>query len=301
LNLVEITANNANIVKGPARNAATVWGHWKYCSLNLPDQWICYNFMDATITPTGYAVSAVSSFRGRPRQWVIEGWNGRDNWIELDNQMDVSREEAIVEFQISKPISVPVIRIRQTGPNWEENDVFQFSGFELFGTLVSNQIQGIIAHLIKDSPRSIDHHALQIPLSSSQDSDSIRNLPCADSRTAFSSQDIPNQWILYDFRFRTIDLIGYQVTMPNDCNAGRLRQWVLEGFVDMEHWTLVDERRDVEALNHPGASVSFATFPERKVRCIRLRQTGTNWSGNYQLTVAWIDFSGYITYQKPVS
>jgi hypothetical protein len=144
---------------------------------------------------------------------------------------------------------------------------------------------------------NLEFHGLRVESSSVEGRHNAKNLLEVGSVDYFCSLDSPDQWISFDFRFRRIDLSDYQVTMPNDREAGGLREWVLEGSVDGKKWTVIDVRSNVEALNHPGASVSLATFPERKARFIRLRQTGKNWKGDHRLAVAWVDFSGYVTYK----
>jgi hypothetical protein len=299
--LIDIRVSSENHAKGPAKMAVDLMSDEKYCSINLPDQWLCYDFKHATVIPTAYLVKAVTSYRGRPRQWVIEGSNGDGNWIELDNQMDVDREVAIVAFQIAKPIGVRMVRIRQTGPNWENNDVLQFCGFELFGRFVSNPIDGIIANLRKDWPTNFDYTAIGIHASSIQGDKLAKNVLFNDPTKYFCSRDSPDQWISFDFQFRRIDLIKYHLRTPNDCHVGIVREWVLEGSIDGDGWWMIDERKNVETLNHPGATMSFETCPVRKARFIRFRQTRKNWKRDHQLAIAWIDFSGHITYAERIS
>jgi hypothetical protein len=297
-NVVQVVANNPNNVKGPARNAANFNSGEKFCSANLPDQWLCYIFTDSVVCPTNYAVRAVSSLRGHPRQWVIEGSNDGTSWIELDSQFDINRKEAIVAFKIARPQAIRMIRLRQTGLNWESNDVLQLSWFELYGKLVAVPMDRIIAHLVKEHVGNLRWGSVVRATASTEKFHGFSpdNTLAPDQNNYFSSDKFPNQWISYDFHPRRINVTAYHVTTPMQSNIGHLRSWVLEGSGKEGQWVVIDERTDMMILNHPGATASFPVTSERNWKVIRLRQTGKNWSNDDQLVIASIDFSGYITY-----
>jgi hypothetical protein len=69
---------------------------------------------------------------------VVECTARGNDWIEIDrreNDQQLNVPEAIVEFDVQKVVEARMVRIRQTGLNWQGNNHFLFRGFELYGGL----------------------------------------------------------------------------------------------------------------------------------------------------------------------
>jgi hypothetical protein len=111
-------------------------------SNNSANQWLCYDFKTMTIKPTHYSIR--SYFTGNPgshnpKNWVIEGSQDGNSWIELDrrdNNNELNGGDPTRTFSISRSEEVRLIRIRQTGLNHAGYHILLFSSFEIFGCLI---------------------------------------------------------------------------------------------------------------------------------------------------------------------
>jgi hypothetical protein len=143
LNVVQVTASSRyaqNPVCDP-KNIADLEVHSNFGSLNMPNQWICYDFQDMRIRPTHYSIK--SSYDARVndanlKSWVVEVSISGSEWDIID-QRDMNNElngpNRIRSFPVSDVEECRYIRLRQTGKNHSGTDFLIFSAFEVFGTL----------------------------------------------------------------------------------------------------------------------------------------------------------------------
>jgi hypothetical protein len=116
-----------------------------FISLNSVNQWLCYDFKAMTIKPTHYSIrSYCNGGPGdyNPKNWVIEGSQDGNSWIELDrqdNNNELNGRNLTRTFSISRSEEVRMIRIRQTGLNHAGDQYLMFSSFEIFGHLIEWQ------------------------------------------------------------------------------------------------------------------------------------------------------------------
>jgi hypothetical protein len=109
-----------------------------YCSNNNSNEWIGYDLKRMKIVPRSNGVNSCHL-----KSWVIEGTNNLEEkeWIELDRQANNSSLNGSL-FDVSVPISVSqekafqYIRLRMTGPDYNNSHWLYISGFELFGVLL---------------------------------------------------------------------------------------------------------------------------------------------------------------------
>lgn len=112
-----------------------------YVSTNELDSWICYEFKEHQVTPTSYTIRARSYHDCcYPRNWVLEGSNGNDQWEMLDEKKDCdvfNKQNIVHTFKINNQQSkkFKIIRIRQTGHNSTNNYHLIINAFEIYGTL----------------------------------------------------------------------------------------------------------------------------------------------------------------------
>jgi hypothetical protein len=124
-----------------AKNVCDLEAMTGYCSLNVPNQSLCYNFKEMRVVPTHYTLR--SNWNGKPggnnpRAWVIEGSLDGVSWIELDrreNNIDLDGKDQKKTYMCNCSPTCRYIRIRQTDKNHAGKDWLILSGFEIFGTL----------------------------------------------------------------------------------------------------------------------------------------------------------------------
>ena len=102
------------------KEAANFGVDFPYQSEPKEDSWICFDFKDRSLIPTGYSLD--SHFL---KSWVIEVSNNGDSWREIDRRteferpLDLERRFKADYFKISQFCrdSFRFVRLRQTGPN----------------------------------------------------------------------------------------------------------------------------------------------------------------------------------------
>lgn len=118
-----------------------------------------------------------------------------------------------------------------------------------------------------------------------------------NSPFCFSSKNIENSWITFNFGNHRINPSHYEI-MSSDAkkNKSHLKSWVIEGSNDDAQWNIIDENKDCIHLNNAHAIYSFNISNVERIpyQFIRLRQTGTNCRGKYYLKFKKIEFYGTI-------
>ncbi|OHS93605.1 F5/8 type C domain containing protein [Tritrichomonas foetus] len=111
----------------------------------------------------------------------------------------------------------------------------------------------------------------------------------------FFTEDIPNSWILFDFKDKKVHLTHYTLrTHKYGSGTCHLKYWILEGSNNGKDWDEID-KRNTPVLNGPNR---FQTFPSTKThdkfQFIRIRQVGANFRGDNIFAIASIEFFGTI-------
>jgi hypothetical protein len=93
--------------------------------------------------------------------------------------------------------------------------------------------------------------------------------------THFHANNNGNEWICFDFNERIIEPTHYSL-----CSGWHpLKNWRLEGSLDGENWTLLDEKRDNCDVKNDKSSCTFPVLSSGRIRKIRLTQTGRTHNG----------------------
>jgi hypothetical protein len=111
----------------------------------------------------------------------------------------------------------------------------------------------------------------------------------------FSTVNLPNQWLCYDFQGARMTPFQYIIRSgPFTAGSAHPRHWVVEGSVSGTIWTVIDRRDNENALNGANLTVKFGipTQHHHQFRLIRIRQTGLNHCGNNSMTLAYFGIIG---------
>ena len=140
--VVEVTASSESLFGYDARHVVELGKHSWFQSDGESNSWICYDFKDLRVAPTGYSIR--TTLQCHLRSWVFEVSNdGRDgSWLVVDtrdNNEDLNDQRVTRNFAISAPThgSFRFVRLRQTGKNHHGCDTLELSALEVFGTLSS--------------------------------------------------------------------------------------------------------------------------------------------------------------------
>ena len=299
--VVEVTASSGDGVK----NVVELGKDWTFKSKDSPNSWICYNFKGRRVTPTSYSIRSLNS--AYPQSWVLEGSNDGHWWDIIDRRDD--NVQMTGNFAISTPPGegCGFMRLRQTGKNHDGNDVLDIASFEVFGTLThmprpivapgefpfydSYPLEGIIHHLTLEFDSDFLKTIMEVRASSQQNQAS--NLLRFDN-CSFTSDDTPNQWILYDFKERRVTLTSYSIYPGSNYP----KSWVLEVSNDDSKWEVVDRRENNHDFKVKGPvprNFAISAPQSGASRFIRLSQTGKNHSGNDRLYIYAFEVFGTLS------
>jgi hypothetical protein len=143
--VVRVTASSERGSSYASSNVIDLSANTEWLSQGeTPDQWLCYDFQGRTVEVTNYSIQSADVSGGSPRNfpksWVLEGSQDGSQWVVLDertNNRDLKGQSQIASFLTSTRQVSRLIRIRQTGPNHNNEPYFGFRALELFGCLFS--------------------------------------------------------------------------------------------------------------------------------------------------------------------
>jgi hypothetical protein len=126
----------------PKNTANFTWGSPNFRSNAKMDQWIEWDFKTSQIEPTHYSIRTHGGEAGGShlQNWVIEGRNEEEEWIQLDerrNDSELNGPSRIATFEIANRfrIRIRILRLRQIDLNHAGGHLLAFGAFELFGDL----------------------------------------------------------------------------------------------------------------------------------------------------------------------
>jgi hypothetical protein len=197
-------------------------------------------------------------------------------------------------------LKTEIDRLKRThSPNQPSVD----SGLRTFSFKSASPLNGIISYLSHECGGNVVEKGI-IRVFGSTQYDSSRNyderkIVDMNPDTYFHTNSDPNskdrgQWICYDFRRMRITPTHYSILTRSNygCNAGQPKSWVIEISADGQRWKMIDERKDNTDLNGRSFCETFNIAHGEETRFIRLRQTGSNHSGNHVLVIAALEFFG---------
>lgn len=111
-----------------------------WVSENSPDSWIAFDFNEHLINLTAYTIRCDNT--GSLRSWVIEGSNDNDQWDEIDrhdDSDDLSGLYSTKTYHVTTSLKFRYLRLRQTGPDINNENYLTLCCIEFFGSLSSNE------------------------------------------------------------------------------------------------------------------------------------------------------------------
>ena len=111
-----------------------------YLSKDIPGQWILFDFKNFRVIPKFYSLATHEhpANSHHLRSWVVEVSDDNLNYTEISresNNVTLNRPNSLVVYKTLKQKKARYIRIRMTGPNWNNNAVLALTKVEFFGTL----------------------------------------------------------------------------------------------------------------------------------------------------------------------
>ena len=253
-----------------------------------------------------------------PKSWVVEVSNEGtdDSWEVIDrreNNYDLSGCKVTRNFAINRSgaawdWSFHFIRLRQTGKNHSGGDCLCLCAFEVFGTLneiprrvplpgefpyyFTAPLNGIIAHLTSKYQGNV-HTKGAVKVTAKTNGGQAKNAVELGTSSDYSSDDLPNQWICYDFKQRRVVLTNYSI---RTVDVAYPKSWVLEASKDgsKDSWEVVDSRENNEDLRGSWLTRNFtiSSHLHETFRFVRLRQTGKNHAGDDILAISSLELFG---------
>jgi hypothetical protein len=167
---------------------------------------------------------------------------------------------------------------------------------ERFHFSTSDPLEGIIAHLTRESGANVADHGI-VGITASSLCDNRYNAKyvadLTDVEHMYASKNEPNQWIEWNFETAEIERTHYSIlTHTGAPGSGHMQHWVLEGRNAQEELGTLDERRDDSQLNGRGRIATFDITNRLRIRMIRLRQIGPNHDGGHILKFVVLEFLG---------
>ncbi|KAK8834085.1 hypothetical protein M9Y10_038536 [Tritrichomonas musculus] len=114
---------------------------------------------------------------------------------------------------------------------------------------------------------------------------------------SYMSVPAPGSWIIVDFGSRKVDIEHYMIeSAPLNKNNDHMKTWKIEGSDDLQNWSLIDLRENVDELNGPLCHMVFKVDENKRkpFRFIKILQHEKNHRGNWNLCLGHFDFYGTI-------
>lgn len=155
--------------------------------------------------------------------------------------------------------------------------------FLTFPVSESSPFNGIFNFLTNQSNNQILTE-IRITTSSSSTSDGIPQsvLLYEDRNKYFSSQNIENSWICFEFLNRYLVPSGYSIRTAIPIVSAHPRSWVIEVSKDGQKWQTIDEEKNCQFLrgNKKTHTFNVKSSNGKEVRFVRMRLTDQNWQGD---------------------
>ena len=292
---------------------ATMQDHNKYfISHDKENSWICYDFKGRRVTPTSYSISCAKLHL---RSWVFEVSSDGQAWDVVDQRENFDWSSFTIQnFPINPEPSQSFrfVRLRQTGQNDEGNNRLYIRCLEVFGILTNipppvshpgefpfydlYPLGGIIAHLLRQCRKNVDGKgAVEVTASSvsSGNPAGVTRL-WGEYHRRFSSCDKQNSWICYDFKEKRVTPTSYSIEVDD---RDKLKSWVFEVSNDGKKWQAIDHHKKSNELAESFVICNFPITCEVRdsFRFVRLRQTGKNHSGYYNLCINSLEIFGMLS------
>jgi hypothetical protein len=137
---------------------------------------------------------------------------------------------------------------------------------------------GIIAYLTNKCGGNVHDHEVVLVTSNRtrKDQHKAENVVELDSNNGFWSDDLPGQFLCYDFVKCKVSVTHYSIRSHSPANEAHPRNWVVEGSDDGLRWTMLDSRRDDTHLNGGNKVWTYSVDQSTPFEMIRIRSTGVS-------------------------
>ena len=121
----------------------------------------------------------------------------------------------------------------------------------------------------------------------------IRKVISFDWKKCWTSENVPNSYIQFDFAPQQVALTHYSIK-TYQCGKGysHLKSWVLEGCNPGGVWTELDRREDNQDLNGKSKIATFSVSNNNEYQVVRIRQIAQNHYGDNYLILTNVEFFG---------
>ena len=295
---------------------------------NVKDAFICYDFVDQRVIPTGYSLMSCHDDYAL-RSWVVEVSNDGYSWIEVDRHINSDAFRGTDKLCHFKSSRVPresfrFFRLRVIGKNHKGLYEFGVQAMEIFGMLsvaekteerqqwkrkfvyhadkegqsppplFPPKLDGIIAHLTRECGGNVHDKGIVGILGIKGYGDYYRPKDAADLVTTrpFESDTVKDAWLEYDFRMCRVTPTGYSLMSGEEAYSPK--SWVIEVSNDEDKWKIIDRQRDTDVLKGSFTLAHFelSSVPTRRYRYLRIRQTGRNHSGEKGMQINALEIFG---------
>jgi len=161
----------------------------------------------------------------------------------------------------------------------------------------SELFSGIFDGLSKKLGRNLaDSSDVDVTASSYSNTSIPKNVMKNDS-SRWSSNNLPNSWIQFDFKQRKVSITSY--SMNDDY---KVKSWKVEGSIDGSTFEIIDNKVDTthfqnitRNFNDPSAQKNFPVQPNNKYyRYIRITSTSKNWNNNDYFLLYRVELFGFV-------
>ena len=104
--------------------------------------WILYDFLNKKISVSKYAIKTANFEENGPnlKGWNIEGSNDGENWTLIDKRssyegLNGPRLHQLFDVNGESEEQFKLIRLIQTEPNYQQNNILVLSNIEFFGVI----------------------------------------------------------------------------------------------------------------------------------------------------------------------
>lgn len=167
----------------------------------------------------------------------------------------------------------------------------------------NNRFNGIIHHLTTKYGGNVQDKGI-VDVTSTQ-LNSYSQLPkyvvdLDNIKSYFCSANIRDSWLCYDFKERKVRPTHYSIRSTHDYAKGyhHLKNWCIEGSNDNMEWKILDVRNEESSLDDRSASNTFkiqsALEENEYYRYLRIRETGVNTYGQFNLIFAGLEYFGSV-------
>lgn len=170
----------------------------------------------------------------------------------------------------------------------------------------NNRFKGIITHLGKGNPKSVVESGIVNVSGSSFIGEGYQASNAIDykgkSSTQYYTQNLPDQWLCFDFKERKVKPSHYSVRSHASRSSWyNVQSWCVEGSNNGSTWVTLDTHSGDRSLDGNDASNTFE-IPNNSnssdfYRYLRFRQTGSNTCGNNTLILTALEYFGIIREQ----